>query len=329
MSTTSQLKISDLDKLEILTREFDEWIGKDANNIYEIDFLYGEIRILSFNEEYNNAFLQITDIHFTNKNISKLKGIIPQPDISSFIHIQNELFRDKNWIWLLRKDINWKKEFAFTGMDLESFQIIEPIGYRDKHYLYYEDFFNNIRLVDFVDLTTLELISKEFAKDKNYVYDLQWFTKVEKVDISSFITIDEYYAKDKNYVYYRWNWTRIIENADPDSFEVIYWRIYAKDKLWVYREGRKINGVSSDGFEHIEQGVFRNAEHIYYACSHYLHKIDDIDDVNTFKINNVYYWSYRTIEAEDKNYLYTFYEDSDFDFRDKLIHTFHMKKKLK
>jgi hypothetical protein len=329
MNTTPQLKIPDLDKLKILTRESNEWIGRDANNIYEIDFLYGDIRILSFNEKYNNAYLQITDIHFTNKNIVTPEDTILQPDISSFIHIKNKLFRDKNGIWFLRKDTNWKKEFAFTGIDLESFQIIESIGYRDKYYLYYEDFFKDIKLVDFVDLNTLELINKEFAKDKNYVYDLQWFTKVEKVDISSFIVIDEHYAKDKNYVYYRWNWTKVIEGADPKSFEVIYWWIYARDKLWVYREGCKINGVSPDGFEYIEYGVFRNSEYIYYACSNYLHKVDVIDDINTFNVTSAYWWAYWTIKAEDKNYLYTLYEDSDFDYRDKLIHTFHIEKIIK
>lgn len=72
------------------------------------------------------------------------------------------------------------------------------------------------------------------------------------------IQLNEFYSKDGKNVYFVYGYVggsemRILENADPDTFEFFkplgghYY--FAKDKSYVYRNGEKVNGVSGQNFE--------------------------------------------------------------------------------
>jgi len=72
--------------------------------------------------------------------------------------------------------------------------------------------------------------------------------KDKSKDLETFEIIGEVYsnyAKDKNQVYY---YGRIIENADPETFEVIS-STSAKDKNNAYDNGRIIISTESEELE--------------------------------------------------------------------------------
>ena len=69
--------------------------------------------------------------------------------------------------------------------------------------------------------------------------------KVQGVDVNTFQVIDEIYAKDKNYVY---RIGKKMEGADPQSFNVLSNKAYSKDKFNVYAWGVKIEGADPESF---------------------------------------------------------------------------------
>lgn len=111
------------------------------------------------------------------------------------------------------------------------------------------------RIIKGADPKTFEVLNKHYTKDKNNFYICSWTgpdlfrisTKCEKiknVDRESFEVIDNdpydnkysyNYAKDKNHVYF---YGMIIENADPQSFQIINNK-YIIDKNRLYYEDRR------------------------------------------------------------------------------------------
>lgn len=84
--------------------------------------------------------------------------------------------------------------------------------------------------------------------------------KVEEVDTASFQILDDIYAKDGKNVY---RVGKIIEGADPATFEVLSHKAYAKDRFAVYFWGKKVEGADPQTFVLIDPKHAKDAIHEY------------------------------------------------------------------
>ncbi len=96
------------------------------------------------------------------------------------------------------------------------------------------------------DIATFEIISGNYAKDKNFVYMGQYVVK--DADPETYIQLEDEFAKDKNLVFHR---SLKVNNADPDSFQVLESK-YAKDKNNAYYSTMLIKDVDAQTFEVVD-----------------------------------------------------------------------------
>ncbi|MCJ8155539.1 DKNYY domain-containing protein [Chryseobacterium sp. SSA4.19] len=137
------------------------------------------------------------------------------------------------------------------------------------------------------DVDTFEPLNYTYAIDKNNVYTITG--KVKDADIATFKVLDdgksllgynrigipEYtfysYVKDKNNVYYH-NYEgkpKVIKNADGDTFISLYDGYFAKDKNYVYGNGKIIKNAdvkSWDTLSEIPNSYYsKDSKRIFYG----------------------------------------------------------------
>ncbi len=148
--------------------------------------------------------------------------------------------------------------------DPDTFEVFKEGFAKDKNNVY---LYGKIR--EDIDSDTFVMLPPHYAKDKNNAYYLG--IKIEaEIDNDTFDYVREgkdsnystSYSKDKNNVYYKHN--KILEGADPFSFECVGNFFYAKDKNNVYYAGSKIKGSDPLTFESFGgSGVAKDKNNCY------------------------------------------------------------------
>ena len=132
--------------------------------------------------------------------------------------------------------------------------------------------------LDFVGLDGLKIFGEYYLKDKNSVYEISMNdndkVKVKpiknlNIDVATFEDIfNEGLFKDKNAVYYAEDndgdiSLKILQGADPATFE---FGIISKDKNSVFIGNQKLEGVSSKGFEVLDDtfNFVKDYKNVYY-----------------------------------------------------------------
>lgn len=106
-----------------------------------------------------------------------------------------------------------------------------------------------------VDLESFEIIDANYFKDKKSVY--YYWAKIEWASPETFKLLMGEYSKDKNFTYCNppmWTSIERIENADPDTFEVLEdnWVRYWKDLNSVYVSCEKVKWADPKTFKYYE-----------------------------------------------------------------------------
>ncbi|MBC7836769.1 DKNYY domain-containing protein [Acetobacteraceae bacterium] len=120
-----------------------------------------------------------------------------------------------------------------------------------------------------IDATTFEALGGGYYKDKNKVYQETWqdFSVVKDADPNS-IRYDSNsdIAKDASHVYL---YGRLIVNADPASFAVVYPNEYYKDKNYVWETGLNLTTRILEGADPLtftydrESDVAKDSKHVW------------------------------------------------------------------
>ena len=285
-SFSNTLKNADVKSFEALG----EYYGKDKNNVY----LMGE----------------------------KIK----KADVKTFQVISEESFnhysKDKNNVYL--------GTYIIEGADPKTFEIIKekPTYSKDKKYLYYSGkkideirdnlenmsagvldiikngnrIYANGNRLDIENPENFKIIKNDYYNNPNIIYGKnnkniyviigngqKIRSKIIKdADINSFEIMEiGAYSRDKNNIYFTYSDVVKIKDVDKDSF-TIGEHGFSYDKNSVYFYGKKINGINSKGFKIVDLAV-NSGEPVTFAIltdSKNLYKFIYEFDPETYKFKN-------------------------------------------
>lgn len=125
-----------------------------------------------------------------------------------------------------------------------------------------------------------------------------------KVDDESFEVLSRNYAKDKNNIYkfYRdyWIWfLEILNNwADVSTFKSFNWELIQIDKNNVFYRWIKKENIDSTNFQKISENFYKNDENIYFIWYDNINVLDNRAHRETFFS---FYWD---LFQKDKNFIY-------------------------
>lgn len=129
---------------------------------------------------------------------------------------------------------NWKTDDTYIyynndpvgGSDVATFKALNNEFAQDKNWIYVW----GSPMFD-VDRKTFKIISGSYAADKDRIYSGS--SPIPNADLATFQVVDSDsgLSKDKEFVY---SHDRVVEGADPDTFNVIKGTPYAQDKNGVY-----------------------------------------------------------------------------------------------
>lgn len=127
---------------------------------------------------------------------------------------------------------NWKNEFSAI-----SFQSVDTIRIIDERHLVVNDsLLRDGTLLPDVDVATLEIIARDFMKDKfNVYFDTE---KIAGADPATFSFVFENYSKDIQHVYYK---TGILPGVNPQKLTVNYSNNTVSDGTLIFNDGARIN----------------------------------------------------------------------------------------
>lgn len=114
---------------------------------------------------------------------------------------------------------------------------------RDNRSFYYKASCDSIKKrIDYKDEQTFRFYDHErsvFRIDA-CIYVSGIMIPADNLDVDTFMYIEYNYCKDKNNVYYK---SDVLRNAEASSFEVLS-SIYAKDRRYVYENGKILDGYN-------------------------------------------------------------------------------------
>ena len=208
--------------------------------------------------------------------------------------------------------------------DRNTFKVVNGNYGTDRKNVYYFG-----EKLDFVGLDGLKIFNDIYLKDKKNVYEISVNNndKVKikpiknlNIDVVTFENIYEgFYYRDKNAIYYvdtdensEKKTLKILKGADPSTFEL---GIISIDKNSVFIENQKLEGVSSKGFEILDNefNFVKDYKNVYYLdreSDGITYKVEVLDtkgvDIPTFEFLGDFYNKY----YKDKNNIY-FLNDRD------------------
>lgn len=165
-------------------------------------------------------------------------------DLDSFKVTSFRYAVDKNNVYCFWEKLEWADTNSFKNNDIWDTYAL------DKNNVYF-----NCDVISWADVNSFEVIKwwEWVAKDKNNIYC--WYEKINSIDRDSYTEfyieswkrgkILSQYSKDKNNVYYWCSY--IIEEADPDSFEIIN-PFFAKDKNNVYKYNKILEWIDPNNY---------------------------------------------------------------------------------
>ena len=207
---------------------------------------------------------------------------------------------------------------------------IEKIFWNDSESYYMKDsdyvycLFNDDNSdgkIESSDVSTFEILSPMYAKDKNNVYFTiggggpchsggGYFTIIDNADPESFELIYLNIGKDKHNVYYGGDeGVKVLNNADPSSFTVLTindglgGQPYASDIDTVFFSDIEIEDADTNSFVPISNVYSKDDNNVYYCqysgCFDRECKIITDSDPTSFKVSSNDYIGL------DKNYVYS------------------------
>ena len=255
---------------------------KDKNNFYyhsdndlkkiksDIDVKSAEkmIELRDFIKDKNNIY------YFSDGKLEKINLKI---DVNNLEYLDdgNSVFssylRDGKNVYFVNDEDGKIK--IVKNVDKNTFKVVNGNYGVDSKNVYYLG-----EKLDFVGLDGLKIFGEYYLKDKNSVYEISMNdndkVKVKpiknlNIDVATFEDIfNEGLFKDKNAVYYAEDndgdiSLKILQGADPATFE---FGIISKDKNSVFIGNQKLEGVSSKGFEVLDEtfNFVKDYKNVYY-----------------------------------------------------------------
>ena len=255
---------------------------KDKNNFYyhsdndlkkiksDIDVKSAEkmIELRDFIKDKNNIY------YFSDGKLEKINLKI---DVNNLEYLDdgNSVFssylRDGKNVYFVNDEGGKVK--IVKNVDKNTFKVVNGNYGVDSKNVYYLG-----EKLDFVGLDGLKIFGEYYLKDKNSVYEISMNdndkVKVKpiknlNIDVATFEDIfNEGLFKDKNAVYYAEDndgdiSLKILQGADPATFE---FGIISKDKNSVFIGNQKLEGVSSKGFEVLDDtfNFVKDYKNVYY-----------------------------------------------------------------
>ena len=274
-----------------------------------------------------NFFEALGQYYGKDKNNVYLMGEkIKKADVKTFQVISEQSFnhysKDKNNVYL--------ETYIIEGADPKTFEIIkeEPFYSKDKKYLYYsgkkiDEIKDNLKIMsagifgiikngnriyangnrlDIENPENFKIIKNDYYNNPNIIYgknDKNIYviigngqkirSKIIKdADINSFEIMEiGAYSRDKNNIYFTHSDVIKIKDVDKDSF-TIGKNGFSYDKNSVYFYGKKIDGISPKGFKIIDLAV-NSGDSVTFALltdSKNLYKFIYEFDPETYKLKN-------------------------------------------
>ena len=303
---------------------------KDKNNFYyhsdndlkkiksDIDVKSAEkmIELRDFIKDKNNIY------HFSDGKLEKINLKI---DVNNLEYLDdgNSVFssylRDGKNVYFVNDEDGKIK--IVKNVDKNTFKVVNGNYGVDSKNVYYLG-----EKLDFVGLDGLKIFNEGYLKDKKNVYEIS-VNDNDKVTVKPIknlnidvATFEDIFGglnyKDKNSVYYEDNdgdiSLKILKGADPATFE---FGIISKDKNSVFIGNQKLEGVSSKGFEILDNefNFVKDYKNVYYLdreSDGITYKVKVLDtkgvDIPSFEFLGDFYNKY----YKDKNNIY-FLNDRD------------------
>ena len=291
----------EIKKIDSLNIDFDTFkyfemsdLYKDKNNFYyhsdndlkkiksDIDVKSAEkmIKLRDFIKDKNNIY------HFSDGKLEKINLKIDVNNLE-YLNDGNSVFssylRDGKNIYFVNDEEGKIK--IVKNVDKNTFKVVNGNYGVDSKNVYYLG-----EKLDFVGLDGLKIFNEGYLKDKKNVYEISVNDNDEvtvkpiknlNIDVTSFEDIfGGLNYKDKNAVYYAEDndgdiSLKILQGADPATFE---FGIISKDKNSVFIGNQKLEGVSSKGFEILDDtfNFVKDYKNVYY--------LDRENDGITYKV---------------------------------------------
>ncbi|ERK55237.1 DKNYY domain-containing protein [Leptotrichia sp. oral taxon 879] len=330
----------EIKKIDTLDIDFDTFkyfemsdLYKDKNSFYyhsdndlkkiksDIDVKNAEkmIKLRDFIKDKNNIY------HFSDGKLEKINLKI---DVNNLEYLDdgNSTFsnylRDGKNVYFVNDEDGKVK--IVKNVDKNTFKAVNGNYGVDSKNVYYLG-----EKLDFVGLDGLKIFNDIYLKDKKNVYEISINNndKVKikpiknlNIDVVTFENIYEgFYYRDKNAIYYvdtdensEKKTLKILKGADPSTFEL---GIISIDKNSVFIENQKLEGVSSKGFEILDNefNFVKDYKNVYYLdreSDGITYKVEVLDtkgvDIPSFEFLGDFYNKY----YKDKNNIY-FLNDRD------------------
>ena len=274
-----------------------------------------------------NSFEALGQYYGKDKNNVYLMGEkIKKADVKTFQVISEEFFnhysKDKNNVYL--------ETYIIEGANPETFEIIKekPSYSKDKKHLYYsgkkiDEIKDNLKIMsvgifgiiingnkiyangsrlDIENPENFKIIKNDYYNNPNIIYgknDKNIYViigngqkirsrVIKDADINSFEIMEiGAYSRDKNNIYFIHSDVVKMKDADKDSF-TIGEHGFSYDKNSVYFYGKKIDGINSKGFKIVDLAV-NSGDSVTFALltdSKNLYKFIYEFDPETYKLKN-------------------------------------------
>lgn len=169
-------------------------------------------------KQLKNKVINMDEYWLNNEQVIYDGKILPDANPAEFSGFEGFT----GWVYSISdgRYIVYSYGVPLPGVDKLTFSPLNDFIAKDKHHVFEK---HNL-ILNNVDAVTFELLEDhDFARDKNYIYYIS--TKqpfaVEGIDPDSFEILDRGYLKDKNNVYHVVQYERIekMEQADVETFE--------------------------------------------------------------------------------------------------------------
>lgn len=193
----------------------------------------------------------------------------------------------------------------YPELDVETVKLTHCLVMKDKNSVYVDELRS-----DEADPDSFELLRFPYGKDKNHAYSFE--EVIPEADANTFETFDSEEADGEGFVIYARDAKNVfedgylLEDRDPDSFEILDSYDYTKDKNGVYYFSEPMAGADPETFMIIGNDYSKDANHVYYY--------DDqvpLADPESFQLFNPD-WLYEDGMAFDKNYFYEMGQVADW-----------------
>ena len=286
-------KIKNVDAATFEVMEENASYGKDKNNVYYL----GE-KIKGTDAKSFEVILEpsnLVQMYSKDKNGIFIGGRkIKEADLKTFERLSGTTYYSKD-----RNNLYYR-EVKIDKIDKENLQILYSDGIdvvKNGNRIFAEGEKLNIKSPE-----TFEIILSKYynvpnliyGKDDKNVYVISKSTKfdetysskiIKNADVNSFeVMKNNMYTKDKNNIYFTRDNTIKLEGADKDSFVIQEnENDFSYDKNSVYFMGKKINGISSSEFRIIDLNN-KNESFYFLTDNKNLYKLITIFDEDSGKI---------------------------------------------